>query len=364
MVFFYSVLIFSVFFLKVDAPGSDKKRDLTDFQKGRIYALRFDAEWTFQAIADKLALSINTVKEYCRRAKEDPDHGIGCRANCGRKRKTSHQTDRQIKRISVADPFKDANAIKHELPEAELICKRTVQNRLLEAGLGGRKAAHKPLLNLAHMATRLNWAKEKNEWKIENNWNHVIFSDESTFDISSTGPVWVRRPVGQRFNPRYIKKVRNRAIAHVNVWGAFSSHDYIKIYRINGNLNSKGYTDILQAQLLPNLNKLLPQAGFFQQDNAPIHMSKHTKAFLQENYLQIMDWPALSPDMNPIENVWAEISKKLDREKINNSDQLFAKISEIWENLMKNEEYRMSLIDSMPNRVKSLIESKGGSTKY
>ena len=134
--------------------------------------------------------------------------------------------------------------------------------------------------------------------------------------------------------------------------------------RIEGILNSQGHMDILNGRLLPNLNTLLPQAGFFQQDNAPIHNSKITRAYLQQNNIQVMDWPPLSPDMNPIENVWAEISKKLEREKIKNSEELFTKINEIWENLMKNYEYRMSLIDSMPKRVLALIESKGGSTKY
>ena len=146
--------------------------------------------------------------------------------------------------------------------------------------------------------------------------------------------------------------------------GGFSSHGFLKIQLVEGNLNSQAYIGILQATLIPNLNAIFPQGGFFQQDNAPIHTSKQTRAFLLQNNIQVMDWPALSPDMNPIENVWAEISRKLDREKIANSNELFIKISEIWENLMSNPTYSMSLIDSMPKRVIAMIESKGGSTKY
>ena len=138
----------------------------------------------------------------------------------------------------------------------------------------------------------------------------------------------------------------------------------MQIQLIEGNLNSQGYIKILQDSLLPNIPTLLPQGGFFQQDNAPIHNSKLTRAFLVENNMQVMDWPALSPDMNPIENVWAEISKKLEREKINNSGQLFTKITEIWENLMRNRDYLKNLIDSMPKRVNAMIDSKGESTKY
>ena len=133
------LLLLGYFMGKIEAPGEERKGDLTDFQKGRIYALHFDAEWTLQAIADKLSISVNTVKSYCRRAKDDPEKAMGNRNCCGRKRKTSIQSDRQIKRISLNDPFKDATAILNELPEAEKICKRTVQNRLMQAGLGGGK---------------------------------------------------------------------------------------------------------------------------------------------------------------------------------------------------------------------------------
>ena len=248
---FCLLLIFGRFIGKMYAPGEQRQDDLSDFQRGRIYSLPFDAGSTFQAIADKLSISINSGNSYCRRAQADPEHAMGNLDCCGRKRKTSAQTDRQIKRISQTDPFKVGSAIRNELPEVEKIYKRTVQNRLLEAGLGGRKAANKPLLNEIHMKTRMNWAKDKKEWNIQDNWKHVIFF-ESSFDISSTGPVWVRRPVGQRYNPRYINKIRNRALAHVNVWGAFSSHGYVQSKRI-GNLNSQAYIDILQERLLPNL---------------------------------------------------------------------------------------------------------------
>ena len=140
MFLFCLLLICGHFIGKMDAPGEERKGDLSDFQRGRIYSLHFDAGWTFQGIADKLSISIKTVNSYCRRAKADPEHAMGNMGCCGRKRKISAQTDRQIKRISLIDPFKDASTIRNELTEGENICKRTVQNRLLEAGLGGQES--------------------------------------------------------------------------------------------------------------------------------------------------------------------------------------------------------------------------------
>ena len=61
MFLFGLLLIFGLFIGKMDAPGEERKGDLSDFQRGRIFSLHFDAGWTFQAIADKLSISINTV---------------------------------------------------------------------------------------------------------------------------------------------------------------------------------------------------------------------------------------------------------------------------------------------------------------
>ena len=83
----------------MDAPGEERKGNLSDFQIVRIYSLDFDSGWTFQAIADNLSISINTANSYCRRAKAVAEHAMGNRGCRGRKPKTSAQTDRQIKRI-------------------------------------------------------------------------------------------------------------------------------------------------------------------------------------------------------------------------------------------------------------------------
>ena len=80
------LLLFGYFMGKIEAPGEERKGDLTDFQKQRIDAVHFDAEWTLQVIAAMFSISTNTVKSYCRRAKDDPEKAIGNRDCCGRKR--------------------------------------------------------------------------------------------------------------------------------------------------------------------------------------------------------------------------------------------------------------------------------------
>ena len=110
------------------------------------------------------------------------------------------------------------------------------------------------------------------------------------------------------------------------VWGAFSANVFTQLYRIEGNLNSGGYIELIQNKLLPAIPTLLPNGGLFQQDNAPVHVSKQTTTFLDNNNINRIDWPALSPDQNPIENVWGILAKKLEPVKVSNSDELFQKM--------------------------------------
>ena len=73
------------------------------------------------------------------------------------------------------------------------------------------------------------------------------------------------------------------------VWGAFSANGFTPLYRIEGNLNSGGYIELIQNKLLPAIPTLLPNGGLFPQDNAPVHVSKQTTTFLDNNNINRID---------------------------------------------------------------------------
>jgi hypothetical protein len=102
----------------------------------------------------------------------------------------------------------------------------------------------------------------------------------------------------------------------------------------------------------------------FQHDNDPKHTAKRTKECLEKLELVVLDWPSQSPDLNPMEHIWAELKKRIGNRKILHKDiqELWDAVQEEWENIEAN--VCINLIESMPQRIAQVIEAKGGHTRY
>ena len=106
-------------------------------------------------------------------------------------------------------------------------------------------------------------------------------------------------------------------------------------------------------------------------DNASIHTAKKIKKWFKDNAIPLLDQAPYSPDMNPIEHVWAKMKEWLclhHPELLNMGksqdayDQLARAIKEAWNAL--DQEYIDNLIRGMPRRVEALRMAKGWHTKY
>ncbi len=129
-------------------------------------------------------------------------------------------------------------------------------------------------------------------------------------------------------------------------------------------MNSEDYQSVLQTNLLPFLHRARRFPFTFQQDNASIHTSKSTTAWLTSKNIPLLNWPACSPDCNPIENLWGILVRRVyahNRQFLTVCD-LKAAILEAWAEI--SAQILDNLIQSMPNRIFQVINRNGGITSY
>ncbi len=225
-----------------------------------------------------------------------------------------------------------------------------------------RKRATKPLLNQRQHQKRLTWAVEKKNWTVAQ-WSKVLFSDESKFCISfgNQGPrVW--RKSGEAQNPCCLKS-SVKFPQSVMIWAAMSSAGVGPLCFLKSTVNAAIYQEILEHFMLPSADKLYGDADFiFQQDLAPAHTAKGTKSWFNDHGVTVLDWAANSPDLNPVENLWGIVNRKMRDTRPNNADDLKAAIKATWASIPPQQCHK--LITSMPRRIEAVIKAKGAPTKY
>ncbi len=124
------------------------------------------------------------------------------------------------------------------------------------------------------------------------------------------------------------------------------------------------YKVVLEENLLPSALTMFPNSEdwFFQQDNAPCHTARSIKVWMEDHQIKTLSWPAQSPDLNPIENLWNVIKRKMDGHKPSNKAELLEFLRQEWHKVTQHQCER--LVESMPRRMKAVLENQGYSTKY
>ncbi len=195
----------------------------------------------------------------------------------------------------------------------------TTHRRMQDMGFSCRIPCVKPLLNNRQRQKRLTWAKDKKDWTAAE-WSKVMFSDESKFCISfgNQGPrVWRKR--GEAQNPRCLRS--SVKFPHsVMVWGVMSSAGVGPLCFLRSKVNTAVYQEVLEHFMLPAADQLYGDADFiFQQDLAPAHSAKATSTWFKDHGFPVLNWPANSPDLNPIENLWVIVKRKMRYARPNNA---------------------------------------------
>ena len=285
------------------------------------------------------------------------------RPRSGRPRKTTAAEDRMIRTIHLRQRTRTACQTAREWVGHNDITRHIVRRRLKSFGIRCRRPVKKFGLTGWHRARRLNGAITYRRWTLRQ-WSDLIFSDESVFLVEKIGNnVRVYRRVNERYADANIPTAGERR--SVMVWGAISTEGKSELIRFRGNVDARRYQDeALEPALLPFKNAHQRRMKLMQ-DGATPHTARTTREWLYQHNIELFGpWPSKSPDMNPIENAWGLIERKI-RERLHqpqNEDELYAALRDEWANL--GDDYLRRLVLSMRRRVTALFTAAGGHTRY
>lgn len=297
------------------------------------------------------------------------NYSPGARSNkavsCGRKTATTPETDGLIKRLSLENRFKSSNNIKVAIEQEhgiKLSCS-TIRNRLRSAGLRGCRPRKVPFISEKNRIRRLSMCKQ---WikRPQAFWNTVIWSDETKINyFKSDGNRYVWRFANEEYNEDCTVKTVKGNGGSIMIWACMSSNGTGKLVLIPEIMTGVSYLRILQENLFESADILGLESNFvFQQDNDPKHTSKIVSQFFNENQINVLEWPAQSPDLNVIEHLWSIVKSEYHKEPVIQKNQLFSKISEIWNRI--SPEITKNLVKSVFRRFEAVINADGRATKY
>lgn len=289
------------------------------------------------------------------------------RRGSGRPRATGARDDRYVVSLSLRNRFQTCSELRNALRRVRNVnvSTATVRRRLQEAGLRAHRPATGPRLSAAHRRARLQFARTHLNWT-RAQWNQVLWSDESRFSLRSPdGRERVWRRSGERYSQCTISPRDSFQGGSIMVWGGISREAHTELVIFDrGSIDAQRYIEQVLSQHVVVFAGFVGENFIFMHDNARPHTARVVQNYLNEVGITIMDWPAHSPDLNPLEHVWDHIGRAIRdrRGELHTLEQLRQAVREEWGNL--DQHFITHLIDSMPRRLQAVIGARGGNTRY
>ena len=278
----------------------------------------------------------------------------------GRPRKTSITDDNTIYRISRKNPSFSAKAIAQEVNLAlnNQISRQTVNRRLIERKLSSYVAVRKPLLKPSDKTKRKQFCKKKLAMS-NDQLRRIIFSDESNFTvINRKNRVIIRRRHNEKFHSRFIVPRLQNGGGSVGIWGCITCDGPGLSFLYDGRMNGERYIETLENALIPTRDLFFSDEPnwIFQQDNAPCHTANIVSDWFKENKINVLQWPARSPDLNPIENLWSVLDQKLTKAPVTSAENLKQALKEHFDSITV--EYCHNLNNSIKRRCSLAFKTR------
>ena len=263
------------------------------------------------------------------------------------------------------EPRKTSIQIQADLQvQGTIVSSRTIRRCLNENGLHGRRPRKTPLLRGRHKKARLDFAKMHVD-KPQSFWENVLWTDETKLELfGKSHQPYVYRRKNEAFKEKNTMPTVKHGGSSVMFWDCFAASGTGCLESVQGTMKSEDYQGILERNIQPSVRKLClsRRSWVFQQDNDPKHTSKSTQEWMRRKCWTVLKWPAMSPDLNPIEHLWKELKLAVGRRHPSNLRELEQFAQEEWAELPV-EKWR-NLIQSYRKHLTAVIASKGCATKY
>jgi transposase len=231
---------------------------------------------------------------------------------------------------------------------------RTVQRFMRNEGYKYANSKKEIVLTAQHKVARVEYCKK---WLIEGvPSRNIVFTDETRYILD--GPdhdmSW-QQPGSRRKRP-----MRQQGGGGIMLWGMLLPCGKLCYTEVEGTVNSKKYIQLLQNFALPIIEAEFEDYWLLQQDNAPAHSSAATQLFLESKGVELLGWPAKSPDLNVIENVWHWLGQRIYCDgAAKNMQELRTKIKKAVEQFNKDAKDGKSIYDSFSKRILKCYDLSG-----
>lgn len=335
-------------------PLSQKNRERVDYflMKGI----------TTREVAKKMKISKGLVSKIAK------EKGFQTKNKSGRKKILSERDEKFCAREITSGRASTAAAVRRNIRETFDVnaSEKTISRALKNQGLNSAVKKKKPELSPKNIKARLQFAKTHQDWTLDD-WKRVIWSDETKVNrFNSDGRTWFWGHDPSKLDGNSVTTTRKFGGGGIIVWGCMTSEGVGFCCKADSTIDQHLYREILEEELLQTIEwyQMDESKVIFQQDNASLHMAKSVQEWMSTRQFQTMIWPAQSPDLNPIEHLWCELKRRLNRfdSPPNGILQLWERVQEVWNSIPPS--VCLNLIESMPRRIRAVLRAKGKWTKY